>query len=393
MRRSHSFHPDCEMMEDRLVMSTVPGHLTVSDFAIIDLAKPKPKPKPAAPSFTANPISSTQVNLSWTKVSGASKYLIEESVKGKWVQLATMNKKSTGYTISGLKPDTNYTFDVVYVKGGHKYWETPKSADTFTATCPWVIDHPVAVDAYGRYYNYAVINGTLFGPNGPVYTDVHQGEVGDCWLLASFAEAAARAPQDITRMFTDLGIYMENGVQVHCWSVHFYNNYGALTSVIVDNELPVNSYGYTMADQVTNGVLWVALAEKAFIEAGALGYIRVGFNCPDSYESISGGAPYWALGAITGAQAGMSDINTSQIDAVFSAGGLVVICTPDYPTDSKIAGDHSYALIADNANATWQYTVYNPWGEPSITTYYGATFYCNATEISQNFEYQFWDWA
>ena len=30
-------------------------------------------------------------------------------------------------------------------------------------------------------------------------------------------------------MFTDLGTYMENGVQVHVWSVHFYNNSGALS--------------------------------------------------------------------------------------------------------------------------------------------------------------------
>ena len=100
MRKTRSLHPDCEMMEDRLVMSTVAGDPIVSGFAMIDLAKAKPKP--AAPSFTATPISTTQVNLSWTKVSGASKYLIEESVNGKWVQLASLKNKTTGYTISGL---------------------------------------------------------------------------------------------------------------------------------------------------------------------------------------------------------------------------------------------------------------------------------------------------
>jgi len=122
-------------MEDRLVMSTVPGHTVVPGFAMIDLAKAKPKPKPAAPSFTANPISTTQVNLSWTKVSGASKYLIEESVNGKWVQLASLKNKTTGYTISGLTPNTNYTFDVVYVKG-HKYSEAPKTATTLPLPKP-----------------------------------------------------------------------------------------------------------------------------------------------------------------------------------------------------------------------------------------------------------------
>ena len=139
MRKTRSLHPDCEMMEDRLVMSMGLGHGALPGFALIDLAKPKPKPKPAAPSFTATPISTTQVSLSWTKVSGASKYLIEESVGGKWVQLASVSKNTTTFTISGLAPNTNYTFDVVYVKGGRKFKEVAKAATTLplpTLTAP-----------------------------------------------------------------------------------------------------------------------------------------------------------------------------------------------------------------------------------------------------------------
>jgi len=133
------------MMEDRLVMSTVNGDPIVSAFAMIDLAKAKPKPKPAAPSFTATPISTTQVNLSWTKVSGASKYLV--LVNGQSVQPKGLNKKATGDTISNLTPNTSYTFDVVYVKNGRKYPEasvtrstlplpqpTPPPAPNWTAT-------------------------------------------------------------------------------------------------------------------------------------------------------------------------------------------------------------------------------------------------------------------
>ena len=72
-------------------------------------------------------------------------------------------------------------------------------------------------------------------------------------------------------MFTDLGTYVENGVQVHVWSVHFYDTTGVSRSVIVDNELPVDPYGNTMSDKVYNGVLWVALAEKAYIQASRAG--------------------------------------------------------------------------------------------------------------------------
>ena len=133
MRQARSLHPDCEMMEDRLVMSTVPGHTVAPGFGMIELANPKPKP--AAPSFTATAISTIQVSLSWTKVTGASKYLIEELVNGKWVQLPSVKKNFTQSTVSGLTPDSQYTFDVGYVKGG-KHWETPKLATTLPLPKP-----------------------------------------------------------------------------------------------------------------------------------------------------------------------------------------------------------------------------------------------------------------
>ena len=57
---------------------------------------------------------------------------------------------------------------------------------------------------------------TLFGPNGPSYTDVAQGSAGDCWFLASLAETAARDPNIIQNMFINNG----NGT----WTVRFYVN-------------------------------------------------------------------------------------------------------------------------------------------------------------------------
>src|SRR5260370_328640 len=49
---------------------------------------------------------------------------------------------------------------------------------------------------------YSPASGTLFGPNRPSYLDVQQGFVADCWLIASLAEVAARAPLDITGRYT-----------------------------------------------------------------------------------------------------------------------------------------------------------------------------------------------
>jgi Calpain family cysteine protease len=292
-----------------------------------------------------------------------------------------------------LSPNTSYYFDVGASNAAGTNGAKYQFATTQPLPCPWVIDHPVADDTNGNYYPYAVVNGTLFGPNGPVYTDVQQTNIGDCWLLASFAEAAARAPQDIQRMFTDLGTYMENGVQVHVWSVHFYDTTGVSRSVIVDNELPVTSSGKTMSDNVLNGVLWAALAEKAYIQAAALGYVALNKPADNSYMSINGGDPSDALAAITGLQATDVSIDASGIDYDFSVGDLVVLGTGSTTSSSLIIPDHCYAVINDNPTATYQYTVFNPWNAGATTTWegntvYGSTFYCDADFINANWEFQ-----
>ncbi|MGA2621193.1 MAG: C2 family cysteine protease [Thermoguttaceae bacterium] len=124
------------------------------------------------------------------------------------------------------------------------------------------VNHPAAATAYSP------ISGTLFSPNGPSYLDVQQGYVGGCWLLASLAEVAARYPQDIRSMFTAAGTTVENGATVSLYTVRFFNSVGVAEYVTVDTELPS---GGTYYDQPVNGVLWVALAEKAYAEANGAG--------------------------------------------------------------------------------------------------------------------------
>ena len=68
---------------------------------------------------------------------------------------------------------------------------------------------------------------TLFNNGGPSYLDVEQGEVGDCWLMASLAEVAARDPQDITNMFTYDGTTVDNGATVGLYTVRFFSSNGS----------------------------------------------------------------------------------------------------------------------------------------------------------------------
>ena len=73
-------------------------------------------------------------------------------------------------------------------------------------------------------------------------------------------------------MFTYEGTTVENGATVGVYAVRFYDGTATARYVNVDTELPSGGNYY---DRPNNGVLWVALAEKAYAEANAAGYVKI----------------------------------------------------------------------------------------------------------------------
>jgi hypothetical protein len=90
------------------------------------------------------------------------------------------------------------------IDGGQYQVTTALSANTTTAAQlqnlinQWFLgeDLPTIDTNSGSTSGYVLANaGTLFGSSGvPRYTDIYQGEEGDCWLLASFAENRTKQP-------------------------------------------------------------------------------------------------------------------------------------------------------------------------------------------------------
>src|SRR5208337_3804884 len=272
---------------------------------------------PSAPFFMAMAVSATQVTLAWTPVAGATGYLVDELINGAWKQIGSLGSGSTGYAVTGLSPNTTYYFDVAASNAAGTTWANYQSATTFQNTV--TVDHPVAATAYSP------VSGSLFGANGPSYLDVHQGALGDCWLMASLAEVATRNPSDIQNMFTDLGSTTENGSVVELYKVRFFDSAGTPEYITADTELPSGGGYY---DRVTNGVLWVALAEKAYAEANGAGVVTTQYVGSDSYAALNGGDPSRALQAITGKPASMFPINPANIAAAaWNAGQLNVLCS------------------------------------------------------------------
>jgi hypothetical protein len=284
----------------------------------------------------------------------------------------------------------------------YMYWGTfaPAAGDE-TATVTVNVNEPCSVNSgiydftavnanptAAKYYSPLPMTDTLFGPNGPSYLDVHQGGLGDCWVIASLAEVAARDPQAIENMFTYDGIAVENGATVGLYTVRFFNGNNVPVSVTVDTELPEGGNYY---DVPVNGVMWVALAEKAYAIANGLGYVTVGVNNSNSYSALNGGQAGWTLQAILGTASSFAGVNPTNIAAAWNAGDFIVL-TATTPNSSEIEGSHVYAVVSYNPSVSNPYLLMNPWGDVTATGYapgYGnakfGLFSCDATFLAQNF--------
>ena len=342
---------------------------------------------PGAMTFSATTYSASQINLSWNSVGGANGYLVDMWTGYSWVQIASLGAGSTGYAVSGLSANTTYYFDVAAYNAYGTTWAVNWQS---AATGIWV-DHPAAATGYTPVY------GTLFGAGGPSYLDVQQGAVGDCWLMASLAEVAARYPTDIQNMFSYAGTTVENGNTVSLYYVRFFDSSGYAHWFLVDTELPSGGGYY---DHPANGVLWVALAEKAYAQANAAGVVTTSNEYSDSYGAMNEGYPTWALQAITGYSAGEYAVNPSDVVSAWNAGELIVLGT-NSPSSSYIVPSHAYALVAYNGGSGLPFEIYNPWGTDSngwaLGTYNGQAVYglfdANAAFVSQNFANESFGWG
>jgi hypothetical protein len=250
-------------------------------------------------------------------------------------------------------------------------------------------DGYAAEDPNNAYTNVGATGYTLFGPNGPSFTDVAQGSAGDCWLLASLAETAARDPRIIQNMFINNG----NGT----WTVRFYVN-GAPDYVTVNDQLPVDTVAGVYAfDQPQNGILWAALAEKAYAQENLSGGVTTGQQGVDSYAALNNGYASWALAPITGLSSSLylvtPGMTSQEIAAALQAGDLVCIGTTGSSVqNSHIVASHWYAVVGYNPSSSMPFEVFNPWGINTYSNTNGATwgyFTSNGAFLEQNF----YDWG
>lgn len=243
---------------------------------------------------------------------------------------------------------------------------------------------PAIADSPARAIGYGWASGSLFGNDGKVnLTDIQQGDLGDCYFLASLGATLIQHTAAIQNMFTDNG---DGTFAVRLFPEHD----GAVAQtpdyVTVDRYLPVNVYDSSVSswgqrfayyDNQRVG-LWVALAEKAYAQFAEEGYSQrpttsAGYT-PNSYGNIEGGFGFRTMPTLTGMPASYLS-NAPSLQAIASALSRGYAMTADTRGRSDavidpytgIVGNHEYTIV--NANLSSRtLTLYNPWGDTSTST-------------------------
>src|SRR5262249_51875559 len=202
----------------------------------------------------------------------------------------------------------------------------------------------------------------LFADAGPTLPDIHQQDRADCWIMATAAGLADRAPWDIRSMVADAG----DGTYL----VRLGDNYYRM-----DADLPTWFEGSTSprnADLGAQNSLWIAIIEKAYA------FFRT--NGADySYRSLDNGDPQttaraFNLGSVGQDIYGMigtTNYSTAaamgnQIRAQWDAGRVVTVCTDgDIPAGSPLVANHCWAVTGyttDQWGTVDSINLRNPWG-------------------------------